>query len=245
MNLAGKGALVTGSAQGIGLAIARRFIEAGADVVGVDLNPTPVDRSIEWDLSAIDTLGSLVSRVVSDLGHVDILVNAAGICPTEPLLETEPATWDRVFRVNVMAPFFLTQALAHHWMAGSGGCVVNLASISSFLGKTEQTAYGASKAALVSVTRSTAAALGPHRIRVNAIAPGVIDTPLTQANAQRRGAIRGVPPEETIAAMVSGLPISRMGKPEEVAELALFLASDASAYITGQTYEIDGGALMR
>jgi D-sorbitol dehydrogenase (acceptor) len=128
---------------------------------------------------------------------------------------------------------------------GRTGCIINIASNSGFVPKLEQADYGASKAALVSLTRSAALSLGPNGIRVNAIAPGIIDTPLTQSIAVQRGEVRGVAPEETLRPVIANLPLGRMGQPEEIAQMAVFLASARAAYITGQTILVDGGQWMR
>jgi len=246
MKLQGRKALVTGAAQGIGLAIARRFQEEGAQVVSVDLQESPEGISLRWNLEETETLWSLVEQAEERLPDIDLLVNCAGICPTEPMLESEIETWDRVFKINVYAPFFLTQLLAKRWVEKKAkGVVINLASVSSFLPKVEQTLYGASKAAIVSITRSAAAVLGPHGIRVNAIAPGVIDTPLTQANARRRAEIRGVDPIATLMPMIEATPLKRIGDAKEIADLAAYLASEDASFITGQTIVADGGSLMR
>lgn len=240
MNLEGKRALVTGAAQGIGFAISARLESEGAKVTSVDVKNCSIGRCLQWDLSQIEELPNLLDQA----GDLEILVNCAGICVTEPMLDSELATWEKTFRLNAFAPFFLIQALARR-CAGRPAVALNVASVSGFLPKAEQTAYGASKAALISVTRSAAATLGPLGIRVNAIAPGVINTPLTDQIAERRGAIRGVSPEDTLMPILEALPLRRIGEPEEVAELALFLVSDASSYITGQTFSVDGGSLMR
>ena len=239
--LSGKSALVTGAAQGIGLSILRSFREEGAVAHGLDRQVGTTDHTL--DLSDLDS----VSRFVDDLTFCpDILVNAAGICLTRPFFEIDLESFEKTLRLNVVAAFALSQAIAKRLIAeGRPGVIVNIASNSGFMPKLEQLDYGASKAALISVTRSSALSLGPHGIRVNAIAPGVIDTPLTQSIANQRAEIRGVTPEQTLQPVLDSLPLRRMGTPEEIARLAIFLASDQASFITGQTYVADGGQLMR
>ena len=143
------------------------------------------------------------------------------------------------------ASFLLMQEISKFLVkSGRQGSMINLASNSGLMPKLEQLDYGASKAAVISMSRSAALSLGPHGIRVNAIAPGVIDTPMTQGIAKMRSELRGVPPEETLRPVVEGLPLRRMGTADEVAQLALFLASDDSSFVTGQTYLVDGGQWM-
>lgn len=246
MSFEGKRAVVTGAAQGIGLAIADALAANGAEVVGVDIKGSEGrGKTVVADLSDTAALGGLAETIQNKFGPIDMLVNCAGICVTEPMLSSDPCTWERVFRVNTFAPFFLIQHFAKVWIDRGAGAALNIASVSGFVPKTEQTAYGASKAALISLTRSAAAVLGPHGIRVNAIAPGVIDTPLTSKIAEQRAAIREITPEETLAPVLVATPLGRIGTVDEVAELALFLLSDKAGYITGQTFGIDGGLLMR
>ena len=248
MELTNRTALVTGAGQGIGRAVAETFAKAGAKVIAVDLTTESMEsldaKLVAFDLARIDKLESLVDAVAKH-GEIDVLVNCAGICPTRPLLECDQATWMKVFDVNVHAPFFLSQMLGRKMIPRGSGSIINLASVSSFLGKAEQADYGASKAAVVSITRSLATVFGPHGIRVNAIAPGVIDTPLTQQIAQQRADIRGVTPKKTLEPVLNATPLRRIGSTMEVAELALFLASERSSFITGQTIVADGGFLMR
>ena len=238
--LAGKTALVTGAAQGIGAAIVSLFREEGATVWGVDRTAGATDFTL--DLEKIEEIPGFVASLPST---PDILVNCAGICLTRPFFEVEAAGFERTFRINVTASFLLMQEISKFLVkSGRTGSIINMASNSGLMPKLEQLDYGASKAAVISMTRSAALSLGPSGIRVNAIAPGVIDTPLTQSIAKMRSEIRGVTPEETLRPVVASLPLKRMGTADEVAQVALFLASDDSSFVTGQTYLVDGGQWM-
>lgn len=238
--LVGKTALVTGAASGIGAAISALFKSEGATVWGVDRTPNTTDYTL--DLEQIEAIPDFVASLP---GTPDILVNCAGIVLTRPFFEVEVEGFERTFRINVTASFVLMQEVAKFLqMSGRPGSIINLASNSGLMPKLEQLDYGASKAAVISMSRSAALSLGPHQIRVNAIAPGVIDTPMTQGIAKMRSEIRGVPPEETLRPVVEGLPLRRMGTADEVAQVALFLASDESSFVTGQVYVVDGGQWM-
>ncbi|MBS1727494.1 MAG: SDR family oxidoreductase [Armatimonadetes bacterium] len=238
--LVGKTALVTGAAQGIGAAILDLFAQEGATAWGVDRTPGATDFTL--DLANVAEIPDFIRALPS---IPDVLVNCAGICLTRPFFDIEVDGFERTFKINVTASFVLMQELAWHLKEGQRpGSIINMASNSGLMPKLEQLDYGASKAAVISMTRSAAASLGPHGIRVNAIAPGVIDTPLTQSIAKQRSEIRGVPPEETLRPVLDSLPLRRMGTADEVANVALFLASDESAFVTGQTYLVDGGQLM-
>lgn len=238
--LAGKTALVTGAAQGIGAAITTLFREEGATVWGVDRTAGATDFT--FDLNNLDEIDNFLLALP---GTPDILVNCAGIVLTRPFFEVEKEGFERTFRINVLASFLLMQAVAKSLVGQNrGGSLINLASNSGLMPKLEQLDYGASKAAVISMTRSAALSLGPNGIRVNAIAPGVIDTPMTQSIAKMRSEIRGVPPEETLRPVVESLPLRRMGTADEVAQVALFLASDESSFVTGQVYVVDGGQWM-
>lgn len=237
----GQTVLVTGAAQGIGRAIADGFRAEGATVLGLDRQSGATE--ITFDLSQVDQIGALIEGLDT---CPTVLVNAAGICHTRRILDIDLPSFEQTFRINVTAAFSLLQAVAARLIReGRAGCVINIASNSGFVPKLEQADYGASKAALVSLTRSAALSLGPNGIRVNAIAPGIIDTPLTQSIAVQRGEVRGVAPEETLRPVVENLPLGRMGQPQEIADMAVFLASPRAAYITGQTILVDGGQWMR
>lgn len=250
MRLGGRVAIVTGGAQGLGHAIVRRFLCEGCRVAVVDLNTMSAHFGDEVcvigaDLSNPEQRESVVPAVVEQLGPIDILVNCHGICNTGPMMEIKEESWRRTFDVNMTSTFFLIQAVAGVMIPRRRGAIVNLASNSAFLPKPEQADYAASKAAIVSMTRSAAASLGPHGIRVNAIAPGVIPTPMTEGIAQARAEIRGSTKEEMLAMFEPLTALKRLGTPDEVASVALFLASEDSSYVTGQTLEVCGGLLMR
>jgi NAD(P)-dependent dehydrogenase (short-subunit alcohol dehydrogenase family) len=241
MGIEGKIALVTGAAQGIGAATVEVLKSKGATVYGVDLREGATDYTL--DLSKVEE----IEGFVNELPIVpDFLVQCAGICLTRPFQSIDVATFQTSLTVNLLAPFAMIQALSRRLIAeGKPGCFVTMASISSFLPKLEQLDYGVSKAGVVSMTRSAALSLAPHHIRVNAVAPGIIDTPMTQANAQRRSEVRGVTVAEALQPLLDVTPMKRMGSPTEVANVIAFLCSEEASYITGQTIVVDGGQLMR
>lgn len=251
-------ALVTGSGQGIGRAIGLTLCKAGWETVFSDINEDAAEgaceaakqeggsaHAVQLDVSNIDCLKEKVEQIENKFGPIDGLVNCAGICLTRAFFEIEREGFEKTFAINVEGLFFLLQAVAARMRPRHRGAIVNITSVSGFMPKLEQLDYGASKAAVVSITRSAALALGPVGIRVNAVAPGVIDTPLTQAIAVRRGSIRGQSPEETLKPVIEGLPLRRMGTSEEVAKVVQFLLSDEASYVTGQTIDVCGGQWMR
>jgi len=241
--LAGRVALVTGAQQGIGAAIARALAAAGADVAVNWLDAEPVALAgeiramgrrcalLQGSVATVEGVRALHAAAVESLGVPDILVNNAGIFPRCDFLAMEEAEWDAVLDINLKAGAFLTQAFARA-LAGRTGSVVNLSS-SAVRGDPRGVHYTASKNGVVGLTRATALALAPA-IRVNAIAPGLTDT------AQPRFGMT----EEEIAARSASFPLGRIGRPEEIADLAVFLAGPQSGFVTGQVFHINGGMYL-
>jgi 3-oxoacyl-[acyl-carrier protein] reductase len=240
--------LVTGAQQGIGAAAARAFAAAGHDVAINWLDDRAAAEAVAADMRAAGRralllqaeLGSaaasarLVEAAIAGFGRLDVPVNNAGIFPRVDVLAMSEAEWDRVLAVNLKASAFSAQAAARHMVAaGIRGVILNLSS-SAVRGAPRGVHHAATKAGIIGLTRSMALALAPHGIRVNAVAPGLTDT------AQPRQGNT----EAELAEMARAVPLGRMGRPEEIAALMTFLASDAAAWITGQVYHLNGGAYL-
>jgi NAD(P)-dependent dehydrogenase (short-subunit alcohol dehydrogenase family) len=230
-SLQGKAAVVTGGSSGIGQAIARRFREAGADVLVVDRRPSPDGFPFaQGDVSREDEVAAAFDSAVARFGKLDIAVNNAGIQPLGVGFgEVTGALLDRTFGVNVNGVAFGIKHAAR--VLAAGGRVINMASFVGMIGTPGGAAYSTSKAAVIHLTRLGAIELAPRRITVNAISPGTIRTP----------AVTGIADNPEIPFIERRTPLGRLGEPEEVAALAHFLASDEAAYITGQNVAIDGG----
>jgi len=244
MRLSGKVALVTGSARGIGRSIAELFCAEGATVVVNDVGSDAGARETLATLEAAGGKGSVEMFDVSDAaqvdagvkhileahGRIDVLVNNAGITRDNLLLRLSEEDFDAVLRVNLKGTFLLTKMVTRHMIKQRSGKVVNISSVVGMMGNAGQSNYAAAKAGIIGFTKATARELASRNITVNAIAPGFIRTAMTAAL-----------PEAVQKAFLAQIPLGRFAEPREVAELALFLASDASSYITGQVVGINGG----
>jgi len=256
--LSGRHALLTGANGGIGLAVTEAFLAEGARCTAVDLAATPSPglsalmaanpdtlAYASADVTRVASIGQLVDNAAQRFGIVDVLFNNAAIFDMAPLLESDERMYDRLFDVNVKGMFFVMQAvLARLVAAGQRGCVVNLASQAGRRGEALVSHYCASKAAVISYTQSAALAMAPHRIRVNAISPGVIDTPMWQGVDALFARYENLQPGEKKIAVGKAVPLGYMGAPSDVAGAAVFLASNEASYITAQTLNVDGGNVM-
>lgn len=250
-----KVAIVTGGAQGIGRASAFRFAREGASVVIADLQgdragavATEIEAAggsaigLSVDVASREQAQGMVAAAVARFGGVDILMNNAGVIKITPFLEIDEAEWDLLFNVNCKGMLWCAQAAATQMIAqGRGGKIINVASQAGRRGESWVLTYCASKAAVISMTQSMALALAPHKINVNAISPGIVDTPLWIANDKRFAELMSLPEGEPKRQFVASIPLGRIEQPEDVAGMAAFLASSDADYITQQTYNVDGG----
>lgn len=244
--LAGKTALVTGAARGIGRAIALRFAAEGANLVLCDLDLESLRNVVEEaesagvkalirhaDVTVREQVQALVDEGVSELGAIDVLVNNAGIFFNAPFEQTSDAQYDRIMAVNVKGVFLVSQIVIRHWLRREiKGAIVNLASIGAAIAFVDSSAYCATKGAVASMTRCIALEYGPRGIRANSMAPGIIDTPMLPSQ------------EDNERWAKTAIPLRRLGEPRDVADVALFLASDESRYITGEMIFVDGGWML-
>ncbi len=256
--LAGKVAVVTGAARGIGRAIAERLAQDGASVVASDIDEPGAQAvaeairaaggtaaAIRADVAAEGDPAQLVAQTVERFGRLDVMVANAGIIQIKPILELTAADWDRTFAVNVRGVFLSVQAAARQLVAqGQGGRLLATASIAAKRGSPFQAHYQASKAAVVGFVRSAAWEFGPHGITVNCYCPGIVDTDMWQMIDRERGRLLGKQPGELIKEQAALIPLGRIEVPDDVAPLVSFLASEESRYITGQAINVCGGVVM-
>jgi 3-oxoacyl-[acyl-carrier protein] reductase len=241
--LDGRTAVITGGAQGLGFAIAEAFAEAGANLVLGDMNGDAVEAAaarlgigdravgVRADVTNADDIAALVRTAADRFGALDVMVNNAGITRDATMRKMPEEDFDLVIRVHLKGTWLGTRAAADTMRAlGRGGSIINMSSISGKVGNPGQTNYSAAKAGIVGLTKAAAKEVGFAGIRVNALQPGIIETPMTAAL-----------PEDIRASRLADVPLGRFGLPAEVAQVALFLASDMSSYVTGVTVEIAGG----
>ena len=245
--LEGKVALITGAARGIGKSIALAFAAEGADIAFTDLN---IDEVAEATKSELEALGAkvlaiasnaadfeashkVVSDVMAEFGHIDVLVNNAGITKDTLMVRMTEAQWDAVLNVNLKSAFNFIHAVSPVMMRQRGGSIINISSVVGVHGNAGQCNYASSKAGMIGLAKSIAKELGSRGVRANAVAPGFILTEMTASL-----------PEEALKAWNEAIPLRRGGTPEEVAKVCLFLASDLSSYVSGQVLQVDGGMLM-
>lgn len=236
--LVGKRALVTAAAQGIGRATAELFAAHGCDVLATDIDMAALSDINGCRTARLDVRDAAsIESVVADAGKLDILFNCAGIVASGTVLECSDAQWAESLELNVTSMFRLIRAVLPGMLSMRAGCIINVASVaSSIKGVPSRCAYGTSKAAVIGLTKSVAADFVAQGIRCNAICPGTVDTPSLHQRLKASGDYAA-----NLRAFVARQPMGRLGTPEEVAAMALYLACDEAAFITGQCYAIDGG----
>jgi len=241
-DLEGKTVMITGAAKGIGLAIARAFAEQGSRPVLVCRREFPDPEQfkgglepilVKSDVRDLESLRAWLAGFEAQGGRVDVLVNNAGVVSHQLLLEASQADWDFHMDTNLKAVMFLSQLLARHMKTRGGGAVVSIASFNSHVASVAEGLYAVSKAALAMLTRSMAAEWAPHGIRVNAVSPGMIPTPMSQAEIETQA-----------ERLLSYISLNRFGRTEEIAQAVVFLASEAASYITGHNLDVNGGKAL-
>jgi 2-keto-3-deoxy-L-fuconate dehydrogenase len=241
--LAGKRALITAAAQGIGRASAEAFIREGAHVIATDLNEQGLAALTGCETRRLDvTDGAQIAALAGDLGTIDVLFNCAGIVHAGTILECSDADWDRAFDLNAKAQFRLVRAILPGMLAQGRGSIINMSSVaSSVTGVPNRFAYGASKAAVIGLTKSVAADFVARGVRCNAVCPGTVESPSLRERIRAQAVAGGQDEGEVLAAFQKRQPMGRLGTPEEIAMLAVYLGSDESSFTTGAVYVIDGG----
>jgi 2-keto-3-deoxy-L-fuconate dehydrogenase len=243
MRLRGKRAFITAAGQGIGRATAELFAREGAEVIATDVNAAALETLIGCTTRVLDVLSpEAIAQAAMDAGRIDILFNCAGYVHAGTILDCDDRAWQFSFDLNVTAMYRMIRAFLPGMLAAGGGSIVNMASVaSSIKGAPNRAAYGASKAAVLGLTKSVAADYVAHGIRCNAICPGTVQSPSLDDRIRAQAAAGGVAEAETRAGFVARQPMGRVGSVDEIAYLALYLASDESSYTTGTAQIIDGG----
>ncbi|RUW57041.1 MULTISPECIES: L-iditol 2-dehydrogenase [unclassified Mesorhizobium] len=255
MRLTGKSALITGSARGIGRAFAEAYVREGATVAIADINLDAARKTaaeigdhayaLKLDVTDQASIDAAVKAVESRTGGLDILINNAALFDLAPIVEISRASYEKLFSVNVAGTLFMLQAAARSMIArGKGGRIINMASQAGRRGEPLVAVYCATKAAVISLTQSAGLDLIKHRINVNGIAPGVVDSDMWDEVDALFAKYENRPKGEKKRLVGEGVPYGRMGKPEDLAGMAVFLASDEAEYIVAQTYNVDGGQWM-
>jgi len=238
--------VITGAARGIGFAIAEAFAGQGAHPVIIDINKQVVDEAMQklqdkgysvsgyvGDVTNSSQMDEVFSAIIEERGKIDCLINNAGITRDNLLLRMREEEWRMVLEINLTGTFICTQKVFKYMMRARSGSIINIASVIGIMGNAGQANYAASKGGIIAFTKSCAKEFASRNIRVNAVAPGFIETDMTAKL-----------PESVVEGYAKAIALQKMGKPEDVAKLCLFLASEESAYITGQTIAIDGGLVM-
>jgi 2-keto-3-deoxy-L-fuconate dehydrogenase len=239
--LAGKTAIVTGAGSGIGRASAEAFARAGARVFAADIDPGALGNVAGCETQVLDVRDpAAIAEFARRVGNIAVLFNCAGSVPGGNILDVDPVKWDAAFDLNVKSMYHMIRAFLPGMLAARAGSIINMSSVaSSITGVPDRCAYGASKAAVIGLTKSVAADFVAQGIRCNAICPGTVDTPSLQSRLHAHGDYA-----KTRADFEARQPLGRLGKPEEIAALALYLAGDESGFTTGQIHVIDGGWMI-
>ena len=257
MELEGQAAIVTGAGRGIGRAIALELASMGADIVVAEVNRDGAERTAEevraagrraiglaTDVTNRADLDTMTKRTLEEFGRIDVLVNNAGIYRAAPALEIDEEHWDAVMDINAKAVFFASQAVLPTMVAAKRGNIISLASMAGKLGSTTSLVYAASKSAVISLTRSLALTGAPHGIRSNCVCPGFVQTDMWSQVERGVSSAMGITIDELNRQRLAQIPIGRWEQPEDVAKVVGFLASDKSAYITGEAVNVSGGLVM-
>ena len=257
MELSGQVAIVTGAGRGIGRATALELAQMGADIVVAELDREGAERTaaevkglgrrvsvVRTDVTSRDDLTTMADRARAEFGRIDVLVNNAGIYRAAAPLDVTEEHWDAIMNVNAKAVFFATQAVLSTMIAQKRGAIVSLASMAGKIGNRNNLPYNASKAAVISMTKSLALAHAADGIRVNCVCPGFVETDMWTYVSREQGKLMGLTPEEFTRQRASQVPLGRMERPEDVASVIGFLVSSKSGYMTGQALSVDGGLVM-